>query len=90
MYTSVIFLLIAIVDLPYGYYIILRILIFSISIMMIISSKYVESKWFFYLPVFIAIIYNPIIPIYLSKANWVRIDVIVAIIFICYHLQSDH
>ena len=66
---------------PYDFYILLRWLIFAVS-------AYVA--WGFYksnLPTWtlilggIALLFNPILPFYLSKSSWVVMDLIAAILF---------
>jgi len=74
-------LLIAIAHLPIGYYTFLRIVVCITSV--IIGIAYFESKKpLTVLFLIIAILFNPIVSIYLSKAIWVPIDIITAIIFI--------
>jgi len=66
---------------PYGYYILLRWVIFSSSIF--VAYSFYNSKipvWTFIFGV-VAILFNPIVPIYLSKSTWVVLDFIGATIF---------
>ena len=79
-----VFLLLGVVDLPIGYYTFMRIVVF-ISSCLIISINYKEHNkldlWTI-LFALIAILFNPIIPIYLhDKDVWAILDVIGAIIF---------
>jgi hypothetical protein len=80
---SIVLLLLAIPAIwPYGYYIFLRWVITAIAVFFIwITSKIQEQKWSG-LMVVIAILFNPIIPIYLTKEIWVVIDLIVAGLFL--------
>lgn len=74
-------LLIAIAELPYGYYIFLRIIVFIVSAICVI--EYFEKRNFFvYIFSMIAILFNPIIPIHLDKETWIPIDIITSLIFI--------
>ena len=74
-------LLLAIADLPYGYYTILRIIVTIVAgITAFIASEQDNEIWMILFGA-IAILFNPIIPIYLDKDTWVVIDVIVAILF---------
>lgn len=67
---------------PYPYYSLLRWTVFIGSLY--ISFKAYENDRPVLLPFFItiAILFNPLIPIYLSKDTWVIIDLIVGIIFL--------
>lgn len=75
---SVVFL-ISIFDMPYGYYTFARVMVFVISIIFLIMW-YVANDMEFsmeFIPVIIvAILWNPILPIYLDKETWVILDVI--------------
>jgi len=79
---GVILLLIAIPELPYGYYTFLRIAITILSVYMIfvaMGSNKVGWGWIFG---GIAILFNPLFPVYLTKEIWVVIDIVVGLIFI--------
>ena len=76
-------LILATAKLPIGYYTILRILV-TISACAIVVLEF-ENKLNFWVIIFclIAIIFNPIIPVYLhNKAAWIPIDLICGILFI--------
>lgn len=66
---------------PYIYYEFLRSAIFVSSI--IIADTFHKSKLISWTFVFgaIAFLFNPIIPIYLSKSSWIPIDFLSAILF---------
>ncbi len=77
------FLLIALFDLPIGYYSFLRIIVTIGAISVIIYE--VENGFNFWVVSFgiIAILFNPLIPIYLNnKDAWMPIDIITAVLFI--------
>ncbi len=79
---SIILLLIAIPrGLPYDYYIFLRWVI-TVSSVYIAWTSY-KLKDIFWIGVFgiVAILFNPIFPIHLTKETWVVIDLMVATIF---------
>jgi len=66
----------------YGYYIFLRWVVFLSSVYVAyLFFKIKRTNWEWVI-VIIAILFNPIIPVYLSKEIWQVIDIIVAIIFI--------
>ena len=76
-------LLLGIADLPIGYYTLLRILVTIGSVAVVVSEF--ENGLNFWVITFglIAIIFNPIIPIYLNdKSVWMPIDIIGGIIFV--------
>ncbi|MFZ3578311.1 DUF6804 family protein [Virgibacillus sp. DJP39] len=74
---------------PYSYYEFLRIFVFIISVILTINSfQKVNKSGFEYLYLGLAILFNPIIPIYASKEIWVIFDV-VSIILIGTSLSID-
>lgn len=78
-----IFLILAIIDgLPYGFYSLLRLIVFfTIGYLawLAIKSKNLFWAWLYGL---VIILFNPIIPIYLSRDIWVIVDVFTAFIVI--------
>lgn len=72
---------ISIFDLPYGFYTFMRILVFILSVIFIFL--YYSERGYFsstLIPVIIiGTLWNPIIPIYLTKDIWVVLDIIAAI-----------
>jgi len=80
----IIMLFVALLDLPYGYYTLLRIIVCGCSGYLAFTAYNVSQKatlWVFILGG-IALLFNPIIPIHLSKELWTIIDPIVAFIFV--------
>ena len=76
-------LFIALADLPIGYYTFLRIVV-TIGAAAVVVIEY-ENGLNFWLMAFviIAILFNPLIPIYLNeKDTWMLIDIVVAILFL--------
>lgn len=73
-------MLIAIKDLPYGYYTFLRISTFlsSIALACVYSKKYSSLFISF---IIVGILFNPIIPIHLTKDIWRYINILVGIFF---------
>jgi FtsH-binding integral membrane protein len=60
---------------PYAYYEFLRVFVFLVSIFLCIESfKKTIKNGFEYLYLCIAILFNPIFPIYMSKEVWVIFD----------------
>ena len=76
-------LLLALVDLPIGYYTFLRFVV-TIGAIAVIVKEF-ENGFNFWVIAFgiITIVFNPIIPVYLNdKDAWMPIDLITAILFI--------
>jgi membrane-bound ClpP family serine protease len=83
-------LLIGIADLPIGYYTLLRIAV-TIGAVVIIVSEYEKglNGWVILFGL-IAIIFNPLMPVYLhSKDAWMPIDLITAVLFIVKAFNSN-
>ena len=83
MIATIGFLLLALVDLPIGYYTFLRIIVSVCAIGIIINEF--ENGLSFWVITFgiIGVVFNPIIPIYLqNKDIWAPIDIIVAILIL--------
>lgn len=79
---SVFMLFLAIPKLPYGYYTLLR---WVVTISALFSAWVVhdsEHTFWVFLMGGIAILFNPIIPVHLTKDIWVIIDLIVATLFL--------
>lgn len=79
-------LLLALIPLPYGYYTFLRIVV-TLCAALAAFEFYMSAKWRFisYIFIGIAILFNPVLPIYLTRTIWAPFDVIVAGIF-CFGL----
>jgi len=76
-------LFIGLFDLPIGYYTLLRIIVTIGSVAVVVSEF--ENGFNFWVITFglIAILFNPLIPIYLNdKSAWMPIDIIAGILFI--------
>jgi uncharacterized membrane protein len=73
-------LLIALADLPYGYYTFLRIFVCATSAFGALRAHQSnQSPWALVLAGG-AILFNPVIPIYFSRETWAIIDVVAAVI----------
>ena len=76
------FLVLGLLNLPIGYYTFLRIII-TLGAISVIAYEY-NNELTFWVIIFaiIAILFNPIIPVYLNnKSSWVLIDIIAAFLF---------
>jgi hypothetical protein len=76
-----IFLVIGILDLPYGYYQFLRLIITAISVLSIYHYWENYHRIISIILFIIAILFNPILPIHLEKETWVIIDLLAGLFF---------
>ncbi len=86
-------LLIGILNLPYGYYTFLRLFITCSSIYISLSYKENDNnKLNIWVVIFliIAILFNPIFPIYLDKESWKIIDFFVAGLYLFSYLTDSN
>ena len=74
-------LFLAIFQLPYGYYQLLRIVITIASGISAFAAYENNNQGLAIAFAFVLILFNPIMPIYLDKGTWVIIDIIVGIFF---------
>jgi len=79
--TSIVLLLLGVAHLPMGYYTLLKIVV-TINAIAVMATEY-KNGINFWLITFglIAIIFNPIIPVYFNKSVWIPIDILTAIVF---------
>ena len=78
---SIIILLLAIPSgWPYGFYTFLRFLVCGTSVYVVIFSHENKRKFWFWVFITIAVLFNPLIPIHLSKDIWVVLDLLIAIV----------
>ena len=73
---------IAIADLPYDYYTFLRWIVCAGCIYSAYVSTRIEKRFWIIIFALIALLFNPIAPIFLDKTIWVVIDIVAAILFI--------
>ncbi len=78
---AAVMLLAAVAPLPYGYYQFLRWVICGISIFIAVEAYNWGKKWAAWLFGPIAVLFNPLIPIHLTKEIWQLIDLGCALLF---------
>jgi len=78
---AAIMLFVAIAELPYGYYQILRWVVCGVAIYIAYMAYRWRKVWATWVFGFVAALFNPIIPVHLTKEIWQPIDVICAILF---------
>jgi hypothetical protein len=66
----------------YGYYTFLRWATCGVASYFAYLTYEVKPKWWFFIFIFIALLFNPIIPVYLDEDIWGVIDIIAGIYFI--------
>jgi hypothetical protein len=79
---SILMLFGAVAEWPYGYYIFLRWITCIASILVIFQAFEKNIDWAKLVFIVIAILFNPLVPIYLSRSTWIPLDIITAIFFI--------
>ena len=67
---------------PYSYYVLLRIIVFGLSIYCVYLLYNSKTKNWMFIYIILAFVFNPIIPVYLDRDIWAIIDVASAIIII--------
>ena len=78
----VIVLAIGILPMPIGYYTLLRLIVCACAIYYAYSLSQSEDKTFMFIFGFLAILYNPILPVYLyEKSIWIILNIITAALF---------
>ena len=83
------FIFLGILQQPYSYYDFLRIYTCMGSIYLIVDNlRHQTQNRFIFIYLGIAILFNPIFPIYLSKDSWILID-IVSVLFLGISLALD-
>lgn len=81
-------LFVAVLSLPIIYYTGLRVLVFIGALLIIIKHYKAKNYWLLFF-IGIAILFNPIIPIYLyQKALWIPLDIIAGLLFLLDFLWS--
>ena len=72
----------AIAEWSYGYYILLRWITCITSLLVAFQAFEKNIDWAKVVFIVIAILFNPLVPIYLSRSIWIPLDIITAVLFI--------
>ena len=67
---------------PYGYYQLLRFITCGVAVYIAFTAYHWQKIWAVWLFGIIAFLFNPLIPIHLSREIWQPIDAICAILFL--------
>jgi len=78
---AAIMLLIAIAPLPYGYYQFLRWIVCGVAVYIAVSAYGWDKKWATWTFIAVAVLFNPIFPIHLSREVWFPIDIVGSLLF---------
>ena len=74
-------LLIALAEMPYGYYRFLRIVTCVAAAFVAYSAYAWKKHWGVWVFGVVAVLFNPLVPIYLSREVWIPIDIAAAGLF---------
>ena len=74
-------LCLAITELPYGYYQFLRWIVCGVGILVAYTAFRYEVKWAVFVFGAVAVLFNPIFPIYLTREIWLPIDLVCGLFF---------
>jgi len=66
---------------PYGFYTFLRFAVCASAIYMVVFASVMRNKFWFWMMLGIAVLFNPLVPIYLSRMVWGPIDFLTAMVF---------
>jgi len=66
--------LIAIADLPYGYYTLMRLVVCATAILVLVVAARSGQMWAVWLYGIFALLFNPVVPVHLTKGLWQPID----------------
>ena len=75
-------LLLALLPLPYGYYTLLRLFVTLVAGCSAFTAKANNQKVVMWIMCMVALLFNPVIPISLTREIWAPIDIVVAILMI--------
>ncbi len=75
-------LLLALAPLPYGYYQLLRFVVFGAALYVAFAAFNLQKIWAVWVFGFVGILFNPLIPVHLPREILQPIDVICAILFV--------
>jgi len=76
------FLLGALVRWPYGYYVLLRWVTCASAVFVCYTAYGWERMAWVWVLAFVAVLFNPLVPVHLSRPIWQPIDTLAAVLFI--------
>ncbi len=82
IYFTVGLLFLGVLSLPYGYYMLLRLVVFGVFMWAAFTSFENSEELLPWLFILLAIVFNPIFKIYLPKEAWIVIDIFAGVILL--------
>jgi hypothetical protein len=67
---------------PYGYFTLLRWVVCTIAVVFAVYAYKVQRAWASWVFGALAILFNPLVPVHLSRKTWPPVDVAAAMVFI--------
>ena len=93
---AAVMLLVALADCPYGYYRLLRVVVCAAAVFVTVLGVAWKRYWASWLFGIVAVLFNPLAPIHLTREIWRPTDIIVSalfllsIVFLVSPLQTDN
>jgi hypothetical protein len=82
IYTTALILVIGVFPLPYGYYMLLRLVVTSVFIWAAMTTCRKGKSDLMWVCIVVALLFNPIFKVHLINSIWVGIDIITAVFLI--------
>ena len=67
---------------PYGYYQLMRWVVCAVAVFVAYGSSTYKQTWGIWVFAFVAVLFNPLVPIHLKRDAWQVIDVMTAAVFL--------
>ena len=68
----------AIADLPYGYYMLMRLVVCATAVYVIVIAAKSRQMWAVWLYAILGLLFNPLMPVHLTKGIWQPLDFLAA------------
>ena len=73
---------VAIADLPYGYYTLMRLVVCATAVLVIVVAAKSKQMWTVWAFSILVLLFNPIVPVHLTKGLWQPLDLITGVLLI--------
>ena len=67
---------------PYAYYQLLRVVVCGVAVFVVWTAHICNNAWAVWLLGIVAVLFNPLLPVHLSREMWSVIDLICAALFL--------
>ncbi len=67
---------------PYGYYTLLRVVVCAVAIFVAVQGYFWKRFWATWLFGFVAVLFNPLVPVHLSRQIWQPVDLAAGAAFV--------